>query len=424
MLPYFSFNVLRLAVFVPSLLVCDLLFGQCDFISNVSPLNVINPSFDGPKKAHHTPDPWSTCGITPDTQPGSWGITLPPSDGSSYVGFVQGGPTWLEGASQKLSGPMIAGQEYSFTVDLAISPPGAGGGIVTAPSLLVIHGAMNICQRTELLWTSPLVSNSSSWKTFEVTFTPTQNWTHIFFSIPLNAPYLSYIMLDNITPIVPKQPTVSFTSHIEGSQDKCFINLSGSISEEISDSIIISGNFINSPTQATLNGKNWTKSVQFQNGGQQTITATWYFKHPKTGDPCWVSKDITINVQMPIPAFTTNNHCFGINSSFNNTSTVFGDNNNIATSQWEFGDGNTSTQFSPIHLYATHGTKNVKLSVTDQAGCTSSITKPITIFPLPTATINQNVSVCQDDPAPTIIFNGSNGTPNYTFTYSINNVNK
>jgi PKD repeat protein len=43
---------------------------------------------------------------------------------------------------------------------------------------------------------------------------------------------------------------------------------------------------------------------------------------------------------------------------------------------WDFGDGNTSTQQTPSHTYTTSGSFNVKLIVTDSAGCSDTLYKP------------------------------------------------
>ena len=89
---------------------------------------VINPSFEGPVGPGITPAPWFTCmaGQTPDTQPGNWGVTLPASDGATYLGFVHDTPgNWQEGAGQQLvelsdptiPAPLSAGTNYQFTID-------------------------------------------------------------------------------------------------------------------------------------------------------------------------------------------------------------------------------------------------------------------------------------------------------------------
>ena len=46
------------------------------------------------------------------------------------------------------------------------------------------------------------------------------------------------------------------------------------------------------------------------------------------------------------------------------------------TWQWDFGDGGTSTLQNPSHTYNAFGTYNVKLIVTNAAGCMDSIVKP------------------------------------------------
>src|SRR5690349_11470033 len=122
-------------------------FSQCPPLPVI---NFVNPSFEGTPQPHVTPGPWSICmnGQTPDTQPGSWGITLPPTDGSSYLGLVHqpsatlyGPGGWQEGASEQLSTPFIAGTGYSFTVDLAnVMTSQQGIGIIPGCAELQIWG--------------------------------------------------------------------------------------------------------------------------------------------------------------------------------------------------------------------------------------------------------------------------------------------
>ncbi|MEO8159963.1 MAG: S8 family serine peptidase [Arenimonas sp.] len=51
----------------------------------------------------------------------------------------------------------------------------------------------------------------------------------------------------------------------------------------------------------------------------------------------------------------------------------------IASRSWNFGDGTTSTSTSPSHTYASAGTYNVQLTVTDNGGLGNSVTKPVTV---------------------------------------------
>lgn len=191
-------------------------FGQCGGPT----LTVNNPSFEGSPAPHVTPPQWDICqpGVTPDTQPGSWGISLPPYDGSSYIGLVWGGSSWVEGASQTLSSPMIAGTTYNFTLALA-STSSTGGGILPGCVELQIwgnSGGNSGCDMSELLWASGDVYDAAhidQWVLHTVTFTPSQNWGHMLFSVhTLGCSAQPYLMLDNLSPIIPQSDVAAFNA--------------------------------------------------------------------------------------------------------------------------------------------------------------------------------------------------------------------
>ncbi len=170
-----------------------------------------NPSFEGTPQPHVLPTGWSICmpGVTPDTQPGSWGINLTPSDGNSYVGLVyQPSTGWQEGAGQTLNTPMNAGLTYHFFVDLAVPASfTAGAGIILPPycAQLQVWGGMSngnsACDQAQLLWTSPTISNTI-WLSYGVSFVPTSNWDHILFLISTPIPACTdgqYLLMDNLS---------------------------------------------------------------------------------------------------------------------------------------------------------------------------------------------------------------------------------
>ena len=79
-------------------------------------LLIQNGSFDGPPAPAVTPPGWTECmpNQSPDTQPGSWGVDIVPSEGNSYLGLVHNVPmNYAEGASQELTEPMEEGIEYN-----------------------------------------------------------------------------------------------------------------------------------------------------------------------------------------------------------------------------------------------------------------------------------------------------------------------
>jgi gliding motility-associated-like protein len=83
------------------------------------------------------------------------------------------------------------------------------------------------------------------------------------------------------------------------------------------------------------------------------------------------------------------------------------------------GAGSTATVSVPT---GTAGTFTYNLVSVASGSCSQPQTGSaiVTINPLPSATIAGTISVCQNDPNPTVTFTGSNGTAPYTFTYNLN----
>lgn len=79
--------------------------------------------------------------------------------------------------------------------------------------------------------------------------------------------------------------------------------------------------------------------------------------------------------------FEAPNVCLGTITQFTNLS------NPDAQFAWNFDDGNTSTEYSPAHLYAADGIYSVSLTIVDTATCdiTSTITKDVRVYIQPTS---------------------------------------
>lgn len=95
--------------------------------------------------------------------------------------------------------------------------------------------------------------------------------------------------------------------------------------------------------------------------------------------------------------------------------------------RWDFGDpasgaANLSGLQNPTHIFSAPGTYNVKFSTITTPGCISAeIIKPVTIAPIPTASISGATTVCvNDSPEPQVTFTATGGTAPYTFSYHIN----
>lgn len=89
-----------------------------------------------------------------------------------------------------------------------------------------------------------------------------------------------------------------------------------------------------------------------------------------------VTKTNYIRINGPTAGFSATNTagCSGLTTTFNDLSTTDGV-NNIVNWQWNFGDGTIQNFTAPpfTHTYTTADTFNVKLVVTDAAGCKDSV---------------------------------------------------
>ena len=82
--------------------------------------------------------------------------------------------------------------------------------------------------------------------------------------------------------------------------------------------------------------------------------------------------------------FTWTGTCFGGPTNFQ--STASSTNGAIIAYYWDFGDGSAgSTLANPVHVYPVAGIWAVTLTVTDILGYQGSVTKNVTIMPLPLA---------------------------------------
>ena len=102
----------------------------------------------------------------------------------------------------------------------------------------------------------------------------------------------------------------------------------------------------------------------------------------------------TLLVNPPPPVnFLTSQSCQNNTVIFSPDALVM----NLATISswfWEFGTGSTSALQNPSYAYATPGTYNVKLTIVDNYGCSSTIAKPVIITPQPTADFSYLQPAC------------------------------
>lgn len=108
---------------------------------------------------------------------------------------------------------------------------------------------------------------------------------------------------------------------------------------------------------------------------------------------CVDSADLCVEkVSRPVASFTTQaSVCLNTVNLFTNTST------GAVTYQWYFGDGNTSTAFSPTHIYALGGTYTVTLIAYNACFCSDTFQATVTVNSLPGPDIQCPATVCAGD---------------------------
>ncbi|NNC86007.1 MAG: PKD domain-containing protein [Bacteroidia bacterium] len=114
-----------------------------------------------------------------------------------------------------------------------------------------------------------------------------------------------------------------------------------------------------------------------------------------------VSKTFNFN-QTPLATFNFAQTCDGDPVPFTYLPTVFP--SPVTNWLWSFGDGGTSAIVNPAHIYASPGSYNVTLTVSDTINnCSSSVSKLISVDPIPVVNFNWNGNCVNQ----TIVFNDS-----------------
>jgi outer membrane protein OmpA-like peptidoglycan-associated protein len=181
-------------------------------------ITLANPSFEDLPRHSHPPREWTDCGFPsespPDIQPDlTFSVSKPAFHGNTYLGLVvRDNDTW-ESVGQRLSAPMVKGQCYKFSINLARSEMYLSQSRITnesanynTPAKLRIYGGFSPCDKAYLLAESDLIINYR-WLEFNFKLKPQAAYTHIlfeaFYQTPTLFPYNGNILLDNASAIAP-----------------------------------------------------------------------------------------------------------------------------------------------------------------------------------------------------------------------------
>jgi len=110
--------------------------------------------------------------------------------------------------------------------------------------------------------------------------------------------------------------------------------------------------------------------------------------------------------QAPVANFAI--ECSNLDCTFTNSSSD--SDGTVASQAWNFGDGNTSTEASPSHIFASDGTYTVQLTVKDNDGASGSKSQSVTVS-------TPSLSI-----ADASLVEGDDGTTNMVFTVTLSNL--
>ncbi|WP_284549728.1 PKD domain-containing protein [Aestuariimicrobium sp. T2.26MG-19.2B] len=183
----------------------------------------------------------------------------------------------------------------------------------------------------------------------------------------------SYSVVDPSSATVNQPPTAAFTS----TTDALKATLDGSTSTDPDGNATIASYAWDFGDTTT--GTGITTSHTYTTAGtyQVKLTVT-----DNAGASNSITKAVTVTApavnQPPTAAFTSTTDALKATLD-GSTSTDPDGNATIASYAWDFGDTTTGTGITTSHTYTTAGTYQVKLTVTDNAGATDSITKAVTV---------------------------------------------
>jgi len=109
-----------------------------------------------------------------------------------------------------------------------------------------------------------------------------------------------------------------------------------------------------------------------------------------------ITRQVIINPPIPVEFTYTDNTCLNLLATFTPDPALIPSD---YTWLWNFGDGQTSTNPGVVtHLFPSVGVYTVSLTLTDQFGCTKSITHNINIIPTPVADFTFTSPTCHGQP--------------------------
>ncbi len=330
--------------------------------------------------SQNTSDYFNTCGFNDPFNANPYPL---PGGGSGYAGFIDGYTidTYKEYIGACLSSPMLAGNQYQLSINIAHATGDNNLNFVIYGSNscnnLPFNGVCPTNGWSVLSSASLTFSGNGQWQVVDFTFTPNQDINAIILGGDCNPHPLvgsgayNYYYIDQLL----LAETSAFSSiNITPSGGWCSNDLS-----------------LTATTDTTGGAWQWYKdSIALPNETDSVINISTnnygvgnYTVKLTIGNKC---ETVTYNISLPdFPTadFSFDSVCLNNNTNFTDVSTI--PSGSILSWHWDFGDNSSSNLQNPSHLYSSSGTKSVKLIVTSDIGCMDSINKDVILYPNPEA---------------------------------------
>lgn len=333
-------------------------------------------------------------------------ISINASDGAGFVGIIVS-PGYNEYIGTALVEPFIAGGQYSLTLDVTYQNvwQDCTSGSCNTQWLnnswgdipVTLFGSVNAGNLPWQNYACPVGSGfvelgsvsyspSNNWETVTITFSPDETINAIAIGGPcgtvpgyesigdFDAPNL---YIDNLVLNVEAPPTFSMSQ----SGDPC----SDDLSIEINNPSSVGGTYNWYINGSPLNGEE-ASSVDLNGYNTAVGDVIGVAFYAETGY-CVEGELEVMNLSMPNANFSSSITCEGQSMQFSDLSSV--PQGSIIDWEWEFSNDNgTSSAQNPVCFFAQPGEYSINLTVTSEAGCSSSITEDVVIHPNPSVTFD------------------------------------
>ena len=149
------------------------------------------------------------------------------------------------------------------------------------------------------------------------------------------------------------------------------------------------------PESGTANTSNLSDPIhQFSHSGDFTVSLTVI--NSNNCQDIMVKQPVQIG-KSPFADFTYTPACEGTGTQFTDAS--LSNATSILTYSWDFGDGTLPSNLqNPSHIFLTYGTKNVRLTITNNLGCVKDTVKQVLVNPRPVPGFTFSTPSCVGTP--------------------------